>query len=439
MKKTALCLVLLLAILTAGCGASAEDIYKSMFVPELPPETAADPAELLYGTFDIDHIIVTNASRTIEPRELREGEEFLGLILESIYHSSITLEHGEIIFGTAAATFVGEIVVTGYLTQREIKHFNPFIVHEEYHDIFPQVFTDGRALWFHVDDDVLLEAFGVDQVEDLFTGETVYLTEPWDFETQGIELTLRIDSYTIVFFDAGVANLANVVEIIGAARRPCPGQLLLSENIHVAEAFLAVLNDELPFTYFTYRHVGHMDALTSRDLAWMPLFDRPIYFYDYLNTPAKIYAFDKSRFTIIDMDGNGVPELVLVSGGDTDVLVLRYVGDGMVFGWGFPFRQFQSLKADGTFHQLSWMQDVGSITRLNFTGFGAQTALELEFVYLWEQRWSEEYQKYGLYLNDELQDAEVNQLIISHIGYFQYGKESAFWHPFSDFVEVISR
>ena len=236
--------------------------------------------------------------------------------------------------------------------------------------------------------------------------------------------------------DAGAPNSVNVVEIICAAPRLCPGQLQLSEHIHVAEAFLTVLQNELSFTYFTYRHVGHMDMLTSPELAWMPLFDEPIYFYDYLNTPAEIYAFDKSRFAIIDMDGDGVPELVLPSGGDGDVLVLRYVGDGLVYGWGFPIRQLQSLKADGTFLQLSWMQDVGSIARLNFTGHGAQTTLELEFLYLWDQY---RFHEGILYLNGEPLELEEGWAIVNHAKYQQNNKESAFWHPFSDFAEIFER
>lgn len=56
-------------------------------------------------------------------------------------------------------------------------------------------------------------------------------------------------------------------------------------------------------------------------------------------------------FTILDMDGDNIPEVVLelTNGADGSVEVFHYY-DGTVYGYAFVYRGLKNLKADGTFN-----------------------------------------------------------------------------------------
>lgn len=78
-----------------------------------------------------------------------------------------------------------------------------------------------------------------------------------------------------------------------------------------------------------------------------------------------------SSYALADLDGNGIPELLLGIVFNDEfaygTLVLRY-GDG-VTGYEFTYRQLMDIKQDGTFHFSGGAADNG-IARLRFTDDG---------------------------------------------------------------------
>jgi len=185
-----------------------------------------------------------------------------------------------------------------------------------------------------------------------------------------------------------------------------------------ANIFAAVANSEIPFMFFNWPTQFHVDWVIGNQLAWTN--STTMLFYDYLNSPGEIYA-GAERFAFVDMDGSGVPALVFSCWSDGDRLILRYVGDGAVHGFGIPARQFQSLKTDGTFLQLSWMQDWGSIARFDFSGEHAT----LHFLYEWDQYLSHE----GLlYVNGEWLDFDDGWAMVEAAREYHHSKEPVQWH-----------
>jgi hypothetical protein len=74
------------------------------------------------------------------------------------------------------------------------------------------------------------------------------------------------------------------------------------------------------------------------------------------------------NFSIVDLDGDKVPELVLgmTTGFDGSWEVLRYEG-GKIYGYNFVYRAMTELKKDGTTYGSSGA-DAGRIYRLRFDG-----------------------------------------------------------------------
>ncbi len=87
-----------------------------------------------------------------------------------------------------------------------------------------------------------------------------------------------------------------------------------------------------------------------------------LYWKDFL-TNKEIYetVFKPTHFTVLDMDGDKVPEVVLeLSVGDAPQFyeILHYM-DGVTHGYFLVYRGLEGLKADGTFHFSSGAADNG--------------------------------------------------------------------------------
>ncbi len=81
-------------------------------------------------------------------------------------------------------------------------------------------------------------------------------------------------------------------------------------------------------------------------------------------------ALTVTRFTVLDLDGDKVPEVVLELSADNDPLcfeVLKYMDkNNTVVGYNFVYRALLQLKTDGSFHFSSGAADVG-YGKLSFT------------------------------------------------------------------------
>lgn len=91
-----------------------------------------------------------------------------------------------------------------------------------------------------------------------------------------------------------------------------------------------------------------------------------------------------SKFAVIDLDGNGVEEIVLwirvnehLQGMDHGVEIL-YSQDQEVYGFSLPYRAFYNLKEDGTF-DISGGMDASGVGRLRLTESGHEVEMTMCF------------------------------------------------------------
>ena len=99
-------------------------------------------------------------------------------------------------------------------------------------------------------------------------------------------------------------------------------------------------------------------------------FEKTLTIDDYCSTYGMDDTVKITKYTIIDLDQDNVPEIVLGitenEQSDYGFLVLRFENGGVV-GYDFTYRQMIDLKKDGTFGYLGGVADTG-YARLNFTG-----------------------------------------------------------------------
>jgi len=169
----------------------------------------------------------------------------------------------------------------------------------------------------------------------------------------------------------------------------------------IYDLFLAVLMNERMFSH----------------QSGMVYFDDFRYEYNWNGTEFFREVFD---FTILDMNGDGVPEII-VGMSHTQVinLVLRYY-DGEIYGHDFVFRSMGNIKTDGTFSNS--FGGSSGIARLNFIG----GSYEYEFIYRIALRWCNYSEGTVVLLNDvEIPDEEFREWLDD-----RDAKESATWHSF---------
>ena len=112
-----------------------------------------------YAIYNETYIIVTNVSGTLEPRELRVGEEFLGFILESV---------------EPEITFIGNMVLSGNLhtwSDSPTHLFGiigySFNIDESHLDDFPYVFVGWRNQTPISPSNFSLEIWNIDKLHEL--------------------------------------------------------------------------------------------------------------------------------------------------------------------------------------------------------------------------------------------------------------------------------
>ncbi|MCL1858765.1 MAG: hypothetical protein FWF92_05980 [Oscillospiraceae bacterium] len=139
-------------------------------------------------------------------------------------------------------------------------------------------------------------------------------------------------------------------------------------------------------------------------------------------------CFKVNFFTVIDMDGDNIPEVVLETSMIGDIIVLYYY-DGIIYGYTCPYRGMLRLKKDGTFEFSSGAADNGK-GQLEFSS-GKCKKIEI-----WREIWNNDYDFnshtniytcewyiYGQKVSEEEFDLFVNE---------QYEKEDVEWHEFNE-------
>ena len=130
-------------------------------------------------------------------------------------------------------------------------------------------------------------------------------------------------------------------------------------------------------------------------------------------------TMNAAKYSLIDLDGDGVPELILwlkVNDNDYGTLVIRYENGGAV-GYGFTYRQMLDLKQDGTFGYSGGAADTG-YARLCFR----------------EENW--EYEKIGYIQENETETNYFWEGVVVDANTYweqaklQMAKENARWNPY---------
>jgi len=216
------------------------------------------------------------------------------------------------------------------------------------------------------------------------------------------------------------------------------GDFMPEISPHFARTFSAVINNEMPFTFFGFSGTPLSDWMHGSHLVWSePTFEQ-LYFDEYFKHPTIIYTWEISRFSIVDLGSDGNVQLILQSEMDGDILILHLAENGEVHGFGILQRQFRELKTDGTFLQLSWMQDWGAIAQLNFVPDNATSALELIFLHQWQVGYDDYDDGFTLFLDGEYVDFEEGWPIVEEIKGHHGGKESAIWLPFDSLPHILN-
>ena len=144
-----------------------------------------------------------------------------------------------------------------------------------------------------------------------------------------------------------------------------------------------------------------------------------IYLNDFLNDEFdNEHTFYADYFTILNMDNDDIPEVILQIGPTGERLVLHYEND-IVYGYHFGLRVINDLKKDGTFH---WSGGAA------YNGFG-----RLQFVdNKCEINEISRYDNQLSYINDKQVSEDIYFLFQNE----QLEKEDVEWYSFSE--ETIS-
>ena len=174
---------------------------------------------------------------------------------------------------------------------------------------------------------------------------------------------------------------------------------VITEVKPVLDMYLKVINNE------TKLYFGNAGSIYLRDV-WSKVFS---------GNP----DINVEEFTLIDMDGNGIPEFVfnlnIVYDGFT--FILHYF-NGAVYGDIYGYREMQGLKKDGTFYWSNSAANSG-IGKRQFSGGKA------EFIKMAE---ADEREAKGIY--------RINNSVVTEIDFFVFvamhdEKERAEWYDFT--------
>jgi len=119
------------------------------------------------------------------------------------------------------------------------------------------------------------------------------------------------------------------------------------------------------------------------------------------------YGFrDTTELAVFDMDGSGVPEIIIAAGETQLIYLVLHYYDSDIFGHAFMFRSMGDIKTDGTFSNS--FGETQGIARLHFIG----NTFEYKFAHQFQ----------GVGVSDE-------DILWSNA---QNAKKDITWHPLSD-------
>jgi hypothetical protein len=172
----------------------------------------------------------------------------------------------------------------------------------------------------------------------------------------------------------------------------------------VAEAFRSVLLNQGEF-YDVFNREGTMHSTTLNDY-FLALFSE--------NIP---YGFIVDlEFAVVDLDEDGIPEIVVNVKGPNIRLVLRHE-NSLMYGYWFATKEMGGITKDGTF-SVSGSASFWAIAKLRFTGY------QYEEITLALYDGLSSYPAADCYINDELVTEEEFDAFITAYD----NKEDVVWH-----------
>ena len=233
MKRYFIGISAFLTVLMSGCGSVAGEVQGNLelanashamevdsinFDEEHMPEFTNNNYEAidtvvippLPAPVDVDYIYITNGSQSIEAKQLRVGDEFLGLYLCEIPWSSIIYIDDEFYeHWQTVARFSGELVLGGdlritkdYQTGFETQIFS---VHEDYLDILPWLANDSaETVGFDISNfDDLFKLLGLSEDD---TAPMMSLVIP--------DLIIKIEELELVYMRTSIFSSARIVSLL---------------------------------------------------------------------------------------------------------------------------------------------------------------------------------------------------------------------------------
>ena len=185
-----------------------------------------------------------------------------------------------------------------------------------------------------------------------------------------------------------------------------------SETPRYIDAYKSVLQNNVNYFGITnYANGNYVEEIGYQGIY--------VYLKDmYVSDGIDDYPVQVTRFTVVDMNGDGISEVILeLSLPRYDKLILRYE-NGIVYGYGFSVRGLNELKKDGTFSGSGGAGNWGR-SRLQFS-LGICKRIDICRIE------SDAYSRW-YYINEE----EVTEDKFYAFVYEQDAKEDAEWHEFT--------
>ncbi len=174
-----------------------------------------------------------------------------------------------------------------------------------------------------------------------------------------------------------------------------------THNLTAAELFASVLRDEKSIYFSELGAHGQTDLNTPKTGTISELQ------YGYEN------HYDIANFTVVDLDGNTIPEVILEVEEYFGYIILNYQ-DGRIIGNAKPYRGFGDLKKEGLFYSSSGAGH-NQVNRLYFTG---ET---------WESNILAEHDEMQYFVKDSIADETAWKKAYEEFD----KKESAEWYEFT--------
>jgi len=222
--------------------------------------------------------------------------------------------------------------------------------------------------------------------------------------------------------DTDDSVLAEMPEtVVDTGRHIMPIHEAYSENetalSSVMHTFMEVLkSNEGFYLHHPYRDGQRVDEMEH------------VYLNELFNSYDDGYDWQISYFTIVDMDGDGVPEVVIELSLGNERMVFHYE-NGKVYAYPFSYRGLNNLKKDGTFLSSGG----AAYTYLNMLQFSDGILVVRELAYSDTVHENGQFIRAVFFANDEEITEDMFYALLD--GFLE--KEDAEWHSFNeDYFEV---